>query len=129
MNIITAACLVVAGLIHLLPLAGITGPGALERLYGMRITEPDLLIVLRHRALLFGLLGMCLVIAAFRPAWQLPVLGIAAVSAAGFIILALLTEGYSQAIWRVVIADCIALLALGLAAVVIWAERAGKTFA
>ncbi len=126
MNITITASFVVAGLIHLLPLAGITGAAAIERLYGMRITEPDLLIVLRHRALLFGLLGMCLLIAPFRPAWQLPVLAIAVVSAAGFVILALLTEGYSQAIWRVVIADCIALATLGLAAAVIWAERAGK---
>lgn len=129
MNIIIAACFLVAGLIHLLPLAGITGPGTIEQLYGMRITEPDLLVVLRHRALLFGLLGICLLIAAFRSAWQLPVLSIAAVSAAGFVMLAFLTEGYSQTIWRVVIADCVALTALGLAAVVIWFERAGKAIA
>ena len=49
--------LLIAGAIHLLPLSGVTGAAALERLYGVAVDSPDLALLLRHRAVLFGLLG------------------------------------------------------------------------
>ncbi|MFM8910929.1 MAG: phosphopantetheine adenylyltransferase, partial [Gemmatimonadota bacterium] len=62
--------LVVVGLIHLLPLSGVLGGGRLSVLYGLPFDEPNLAILMRHRAVLFGLLGLFLCVAAFRPAWQ-----------------------------------------------------------
>lgn len=62
--------LVVVGIIHLLPLSGVLGGERLASLYGLAFDDPNLAILMRHRAVLFGLLGLFLVYAAFKPALQ-----------------------------------------------------------
>lgn len=116
MNRLVAALLLVAGLIHLLPLPGVFGATQLQSLYGFTIAGPDLEILLRHRAVMFGLLGALLVAAAFRPAWRALAIGAGLVSASSFIAVAMLVGSYGPAIHRVVIADIVAIVCLVLAA-------------
>lgn len=104
--------LLIAGAIHLLPLSGVIGAAALERLYGVAVDSPDLALLLRHRAVLFGLLGGFLVVAAFRSAWRLAGLLAGLASVLAFLLLAWLEPGWGEAIRRVVIADLVALVAL-----------------
>jgi hypothetical protein len=106
---IVSASLVVAGVIHLLPLGGVLGGTRLAALYGVPIADPSLEILMRHRAVLFGLLGMLLVYAAFRPAAQPLALAAGLVSTSSFIALAWAVGGYNAAIGRVVTADLVAL--------------------
>lgn len=68
-RIITAAMLVVA-IIHLLPVSGFVGVEQLTSLYKVDIVEPNLEILMRHRAVLFGILGVFFAYAAFTPAMQ-----------------------------------------------------------
>lgn len=109
----------VAAIIHLLPVAGLLGAVALHRAYGLEITDPDLLLLLRHRALMFGLLGAALAIAIWRAPWRRPMWCMGMISAAGFILLAL-GGSHSAAIWRIVSGDAIAVAALLLAAPAVW---------
>ena len=44
--------LIVAAVIHLLPLAGMVSADRLTALYGLPFQEPNLLIMMRHRAVL-----------------------------------------------------------------------------
>ena len=113
-EIAIALALAVAGAIHLLPLPGLRGAAMLERLYGVTLEDPGLVLLLRHRALLFGLLGVGLLIAIARCAWRGPMIVAGLISAGGFLLLAwpLRFEGALQ---RVVLADVAALLALLLA--------------
>jgi hypothetical protein len=67
MRYLITAMLTVVGMIHLLPLAGVLGAARLEALYGVAVDGSDLEILLRHRAVLFGLLGAFLVVAALPP--------------------------------------------------------------
>jgi hypothetical protein len=60
------------GLVNGLPVVGVAGAGWLGRLYGVLIADPDLLVLMRHRALLLGLLGAALVAAVFAAALRLP---------------------------------------------------------
>ena len=46
--------LVVVGVIHLIPLSGVFGVDRINSLYGISIDDPDLSILLRHRAELIG---------------------------------------------------------------------------
>jgi hypothetical protein len=117
MHIVIKAMLIVAGVIHILPLPGLIGATHLERLYGITFSEPNLLVMMRHRAILFGLLGAFMIYAAFRA--ELVSVAIAAgfISAAAFIWLAWSVGGYNAAISRIVIADCIAVGCLLIAAV------------
>ena len=112
MNWLVSAGLVVAAVIHLLPVPGILGPDWLARLYGVAIADPDMTIMMRHRALLFGVLGLFMLAAAAKPEWQAPAAVAGLVSAAGFILLAWQVGGYSPAIARVVTADIVAVAAL-----------------
>lgn len=110
-RLITALMLVVA-LIHLLPLSGVIGIDRLASLYDIDIADGNLEILMRHRAVLFGILGGFFAYAAFKPAIQ-PIAFIAAlVSVTSFFFLAFSVAELNDAIRRVVIADVVASVAL-----------------
>lgn len=109
MRYVISAMLIVVGVIHLLPLSGVLGSEKLAALYGLRFEEPNLAILMRHRAVLFGLLGAFLVFAAFKPSYQvLAYLG-GFVSLASFLFLAWWVGNYNEQVGRVFTADIIAL--------------------
>ncbi|RIA21360.1 hypothetical protein DFO61_3783 [Ectopseudomonas oleovorans] len=112
MSKLIAFLLLVAGIIHLLPVAGVLGGERLNALYGIALDEPNLQILMRHRAVLFGLLGALLVAAAFIPTLRsLALLG-GLVSVLAFLLLSWGAPVYNEALRRVVIADWIALACL-----------------
>lgn len=104
--------LVIAGIIHVLPVSGVMGAERLSALYGISLGDPDLVILMRHRAVLFGLLGVLLLYAAFRSSVQSLAISIGLVSAVSFLVIAWSVGGYNDAVRRVVIADVVAVLAL-----------------
>jgi hypothetical protein len=85
--------LLVAGLLNGLPVVGVAGAGRLARLYGITMADPDLLVLMRHRALLLGLLGAALVGAAFVPGWRTPAMVAGLVSMLAFVALARVAPG------------------------------------
>jgi hypothetical protein len=123
MRYLVSGSLILAGVIHLLPLAGVLGHERLAALYGIDAADPNLSILLRHRAVLFGLLGAFLVVAAFRPGWQAVAFVAAFVSVGSFLLLAWSTGGYNALIGRVVTADIVALAALIIGAAALYLAR------
>lgn len=117
MLLVVKATMIIFGIIHLLPLPGMFGATQLERLYGVALTDPNLIIMMRHRALLFALLACFVIFSAFKP--DLVWLGIAAgvISAGSFVWFAWSTEGYNAAIGRIVVVDIIATACLAISAV------------
>lgn len=67
---------------------------------------------MRHRAVLFGLLGLFLVYAAFQPSLQPLAIIAGLVSVVSFIAIAWSVGGYNDSVRKVVIADIIAIVAL-----------------
>jgi len=114
---VISICLLVAGVIHILPISGLFGASRLEALYGVAIQDPNLLILMRHRAVLFLLLGLFIVAAIFIPAIQLTAIIAGLVSAIVFIVLAKSVGDYNSAIAKVVVADWVAIAALVVALV------------
>ena len=80
---------IIVGIIHLLPLAGVLGPDRLQSLYGVALTDPSLILLMRHRAVLFGILGAFIVFSAFHPALQLSALVLGGVSVVSFLTLSI----------------------------------------
>jgi len=116
-KIITGLLLIVA-IIHILPVSGFTGVARLEALYGVAISGSDLEILMRHRAMLFGILGVFFAYAAFTPSMQ-PLAFIAAFATIfSFFYLAATVEGYNAAIQKVVLADIVAAICLLVSVVI-----------
>lgn len=113
-----ATALLLAGLLNALPALGLLGQTQLRALYGLEVTDPSLRILLRHRALLFGLLGGAMIAAAFVPAWRAPLAGAGLLSMLGYVVIAGLEGGGNAALLRVAWADVVASLVLG--ATLIW---------
>jgi hypothetical protein len=124
MRYLLSAMLMVVGIIHLLPLTGVLGVPRLQALYGVTITDPNLEILMRHRAVLFGILGAFLIYAAFRPGLQLAALIAGAVSVISFLVIAGMVGGYNAGIARVVTADIVAVVCLLIGVFAYWNERA-----
>jgi hypothetical protein len=116
MKYVVSTMLAVVGIVHLMPLVGVLGSKQLATLYGLAFDEPNLAILMRHRAVLFGLLGAFLLYAAFRPAYQPAALVAGFVSVASFLWIAHATGGYNAQVGRVFAADVVALVCLVIAA-------------
>lgn len=115
MRHLISAMLVIVGIIHLLPLAGVFGGERLSLLYGLPLDETNIAILMRHRAVLFGILGLFFVFAAFKPSYQ-PLAFIAGfTSVVSFLFLAWSAGNYNTQLARVFAADVIALLCLIIA--------------
>ena len=118
MLFIVPAVLLVVALIHALPLVGVVGASKLLSLYGIAVQEPNLEILLRHRAVLFGLLAALLGYCAFQPALHRVGLVAGLVSVVSFLVFAQLVGGYNSSLATVVRADIIALVLLVIGGIV-----------
>lgn len=112
MKALVSASLVVVAVIHLLPVSGALGARRLSALYGLSFDEPNLEILMRHRAVMFGLLGVFFLGAAFSAALQPMAFGAGLVSVVSFVGLAWRVGGYNGALRRVVAVDLVALACL-----------------
>ena len=110
-KLITGLMLIVAA-IHLLPITGFFGAKHLSVLYSIEVDSPDLEILMRHRAALFGILGTFLAYAAFVPALQPIAFVAASISLATFLYLAFAVGNFGSPIRRIVIVDVIATVCL-----------------
>ena len=114
------ACIALVGIINVLPVMGILGSMQLATAYGIEPPSDTLLLLLRHRALLFGIIGSFVLVSLLRAEYRVPALAMAAVSMIGFLVLAATADGSSDALRKIVAADLVGLLALGVAAVLHW---------
>jgi hypothetical protein len=59
MRTVTTALILGAGVVNLLPAIGAFSAERLQSLYGVVIDDPNLGILMRHRAVLFAIVGAC----------------------------------------------------------------------
>lgn len=111
-------CLIIVGLINFVPVLGVISAQRLESSYSIILAGNDLVILMRHRALLFGILGAFILYAAFNPLYQTAAIIMAALSMVSFALLVLGTGGYNEAVGKVLLVDLVGIVFL-LTAVVI----------
>lgn len=120
---LAAACLLALALIHAAPLAGVVGAEALREGYGLGALDAPTTLLLRHRALLFGLLAAGLLWALWRPSLRTPILLGVALADLGFVVLAAGVAELPDPLRRIMLADLLALLLAATAALAMRAEK------
>lgn len=115
---ILTGCLLLVALIHLMPTIGVMSAGKLISLYEVDINNANLELLMRHRAVLFGLLGSFIAYAAFHPHLHALALIAGFASVLSFLYLSYSIGTLNSAMQKVVVADLVALLALIIAAII-----------
>lgn len=104
--------LLVVGIINFLPVLGVFSAATLSQSYSIELIGSDIAILMRHRALLFGILGGFILYAAFVPAWQIPAMVMAAASMLGYLVLLWLEGGYNASLRNVMWVDIVGVICL-----------------
>jgi len=118
MNRVFTMSLVIVGLINFAPIIGILGSKELESTYGLSLLSDDLLILLQHRALLFGLLGGFILYSAYNPLYQTAAIVMAAISMVGFALIFHTLESGSPALTKVLYFDYVGIFFLTIAIII-----------
>lgn len=112
MRAIVTGLLLLAALVNLLPVVGVLSTSRLEGLYGVVVQDPNLAILLRHRAVLFAIVAGLLALAAFHPPLRALAIAAGLISMLSFVAVAGLVGEYNPLLRRVVLVDVAASLAL-----------------
>jgi hypothetical protein len=112
MKILVSAFLFIVSIIHFLPVAGVLGSDSLSKLYGVSIQDSNTEILLRHRAVLFAIIGIFLFLSVFRNDYQPLAIAIGLISVVSFLLLTWSSNGLTSEISRVVMIDWAALFLL-----------------
>jgi hypothetical protein len=116
MSALATALFLLVGVVNLLPVSGVVSTARLQALYGVSLSDPNLVVLMRHRAVLFGIVGALLVAAAFHPPYRPAAAAAGLVSMLSFVLVAHLVGGINPELRRVVVVDVVASLLLGVAA-------------
>jgi len=117
--------LLIAGVINLYPIVGVFSVDQLAKLYGVSIENSDLVILMKHRAILFGLLGSFIIYSAFRSSIQTLACVAGLVSMLMFIVLAHGSGEFGEALNKAVVADFVGSAALFAVLAVRASQKAG----
>jgi hypothetical protein len=127
MKKVCSILLIVVGLLNLIPVIGVLSAEQLTNMCGISITTPGLETLMRHRAVMLGLIGGFLLLAAFRSSLQIAAASMGLVSMSSFVVLACLSGDNGAQIDNVVIADIVGSVAAAIALVI--AAREGRSAA
>jgi hypothetical protein len=116
-------CLIVVGLINFVPVMGLLSAQKLESAYSIELASNDLVILMRHRALLFGVLAGFILYAAFVSSYQGAAMIMAAVSMVGYAALVYLVGGYNGSIFKVLVIDVVGIVFLAIAVILKYAVK------
>jgi hypothetical protein len=117
MNEAIQVLLFVVGVINFLPVMGVISADKLSRAYQIELPGNDLIILLRHRAILFGVVGGFILYSVFQPMYQDAAMVMAAITMVGYLYIVWAVGGYNKAIFKVAMVDVVGIICLVLATV------------
>lgn len=112
---IVSGLLLIVGLLNLTPVIVFFLPERTASLYGIDLAGTELTVLMRHRAILLGLLGAALIYAAFRRDVLVPVIIAAFIGKLAFLFLTYSSPGVNAEIGRVAVFDIVAVVLLAVA--------------
>ena len=114
-NKLISACYLIVGLINLAPLMGVLGQARLSALYGVAELRPDLLLLLQHRAVLFGIIGGLILWSVFKTSLRPIAAVMGFISMTSYLVLAYTGEPLGDPLMRVATIDVVAIVILAVA--------------
>ncbi len=112
MEKIYTGVIALATLVNLAPVLGVVSAGRLEALYGIPFVDPNGIVLMRHRAVLFGIVGVLLLVSVFHLPLRPAAVAAGLVSMVSFVVIVLLVGDTNEQIRRVMLVDVVASLAL-----------------
>jgi hypothetical protein len=116
MNKAIPILLFIVGVINFLPVVGVLSAEKLSQAYAVDLVNNNLVILMRHRALLFGVVGGFILYSVFVPSYQGVAMVMAAITMLGYLYFVWAVGGYNDSIFRVAMVDVVGLVCLALAA-------------
>jgi len=118
MNKIYLVLLFLVGVINFLPIIGILSLEKINQSYGLNVADENIAILLRHRALLFGLIGGFTIYSVFNSQYQIPAMVLAGVSMLGFLYFFWSIGDSNSSLLKIAMADIIGVVLLSAALIV-----------
>ncbi len=122
MQVLIIGGFLIAAIINFLPVMGIAGAPQLERMYEVSIEGSDMAVLMRHRAILFGVVGALLATAAFVPSFRFAAFLAGMVSMVSFLVFQALEGDTNAALGKVAMADYVGIAALAIAGAAVWMQ-------
>ncbi|MEX0840456.1 MAG: hypothetical protein WD034_13075 [Parvibaculum sp.] len=119
-QIVIGVIFVLVGLLNAYPAVGMLGAKQLRGLYGLEFADANLLTLMQHRAVMLGLIGLFLIVAAFRRELQPAAFILGFASMLSFVVFARLQGDPSCWISKVSTADVAGSALLAVALVLYW---------
>ncbi len=112
------SALLFSSCINLLPISGVIGPNKLAQLYGITISDANELLMMRHRAVLFGAVGGILGASVVHKPLRRVAYCVGLTSMASYVLLVLSqgVQSFNPEIQRVFWVDILGVVWLGIAA-------------
>ncbi|WDD99943.1 hypothetical protein [Thalassomonas actiniarum] len=123
MKLTISIFLLIVGVINFLPVIGVLSAETLSGAYSVELMGNDIIILMRHRALLFGLIGGFILYSVFKPAYQMAAMVMAAISMLGFIYFVWAAGDYNASIFKVAIIDLVGIVCLVIVSVLKYVNR------
>jgi hypothetical protein len=110
--------LLITGLVHILPFSFLFFTEQLQKNYGVDISDANLQLLLRHRAIFFGLIGVGMILSAIKKSFYGWASAIGLISMLSFVWLFYQIGGINQQLRSVMLIDVFISAALFLTAMV-----------
>ena len=118
LELTVSVVLVLVGLINFAPVVGMVSSSAIARAYGMDEPAGDLAVLLRHRAVLFGIVGGFIVLSAFMPTLQVAAVTMAYISMGSYVALVMAAGISNPKLVRIKNIDVVAIALLSIVPIV-----------
>ncbi len=112
---LVSGILLIVGVINILPIVVFFDATKTAKLYGLPLEGESLTILMRHRGVLLSLVGIALIVAAFKTDYRILAIALALISKFAFIFLTFTSANYPPDIKQVALIDVGAIVLLFLA--------------
>lgn len=102
---IASVILFLVGIVNIIPVIAFFDISKTAKLYGLPIEGENLTILMRHRGILLAIVGIVLIVSAFKREYRILAISLALLSKIAFVILTFTSPDYNSQIKQVALID------------------------